>query len=173
LAWYRQGQVCILRKTVKHEIQEQNLFIKDMNQVIHTLWNELSASVKSELQKYAILYKKRYPSLRKRGNNAYSIFLMICHGLIRKFQLNSLSKIVLTSHLRVILSKMSIHLLVMQGVIKAVKYAYQLKGMLIKDHQSQDTPYHLKSIIISYPDQPHPYFSDVIHHKRAISGRDP
>jgi len=89
-------------------------------------------SSKRDLQKYANQYKKRYPSLRKRGNNAYSIFLMICHSIIRKFSLNSLSYLKLEQTISDILSLSSIHSLILQGIIRAVKNAYQLNQTIIK-----------------------------------------
>jgi hypothetical protein len=131
LAWYNQGKICIYRKKTSHEMQAQNLYIKAMNQVVHDLWKTLSFKSKRELQTYAQLYKKRYPSLRKRGNNAYSIFLMICHSLIRKYQLHQLAPIGLTTQLKQMLAVLSLYKMVLQGVLKVVKYAYRLNNSLL------------------------------------------
>jgi len=132
LAWYRNGKICIIRKYNDYTLQMQNLYIKEMNQIIHRLWSELSMSSKRDLQKYANQYKKRYPSLRKRGNNAYSIFLMICHSIIRKFSLNSLSYLKLEQTISDILSLSSIHSLILQGIISCKECAYQLNQTIIK-----------------------------------------
>ncbi len=131
LAWYRQGQICIFRKKTPHKMQTQNLYIREINLVVHTLWLDLSLKSKRELQTYVLQYKKRYPSLRKRGNNAYSIFLMICHGLIRKYQLNYLTQNKLTDQLRVMFESLSIYKLVLQGVLRVVKNAYRLNNELL------------------------------------------
>ncbi len=131
LAWYNKGQICIYRKKVHHEIQAQNLYIREINQVVHGLWQELSLGSKGELQAYAQQYKKRYPSLRKRGNNAYSVFLMICHSLIRKYQLNHLSQTGLTERLKDILESVSIYKLVLQGILKVVIHAYRFNHTLL------------------------------------------
>ncbi|HOD54306.1 MAG TPA: hypothetical protein PKJ08_07255, partial [Candidatus Cloacimonadota bacterium] len=131
LAWYNQGQICIYRKKTHHEMQAQNIYIRDINQMVHGLWQELSLRSKRELQAYALQYKKRYPSLRKRGNNAYSVFLMICHSLIRKYQLNQLSQAVLTEQLKQLLASMSIYKLVLQGILKVVIHAYRFNHALL------------------------------------------
>jgi len=131
LAWYNQGQICIYRKKTHHEMQAQNIYIRDINQMVHGLWQELSLRSKRDLQAYALQYKKRYPSLRKRGNNAYSVFLMICHSLIRKYQLSQMSQTLMTEQLRQLLTSMSIYKLVMQGILKVVKFAYQFNNILL------------------------------------------
>ena len=131
LAWYQKGQICIYRKKVPHEMQAQNLYIREINQVVHGLWQELRLRSKRDLQAYAFQYKKRYPSLRKRGNNAYSIFLMICHSLIRIFQLNQYSQTGLTERLKDILESVSIYKLVLQGILKVVIHAYRFNHALL------------------------------------------
>ncbi len=131
LAWYNQGKVCIVRKRVNHLMQTQNFYIREVNQVVHALWIELSIKRKREIQAYALLYKKRYPSLRKRGNNAYSIFLKICHSLIRLYHLDSFFPNDLTNQLRQLFSSLSIYKLVLKGILRFVRDSYKFNLTLI------------------------------------------
>ncbi len=130
-AWYCQGKICICRKKSEPCLQTQNVKIKDVNHVVHSLWQELKQKSKVELQKYASLYKKRYPSIRKRGNNAYSIFLMICHALIKVNKLSQIQKDDLLTILRNIISGMTIYQMVSEGILKRVKNCHQLKLQLL------------------------------------------
>ncbi len=132
-AWYCQGKKCICRKKSEPCLQTQNVKIKDVNHIVHSLWQELKQKSKVELQKYALLYKKRYPSLRKRGNNAYSIFLMICHALIRLNKLSPLQKNDLLTIVRNILSGMTIYQMVSEGILKRVKNCHQLRLQLLEN----------------------------------------
>jgi len=131
LAWYNHGKCCVSRHKRDYQVQTQNVFIKEMNGIIRKLWNEVSHSAKRDLKKYSLAYKRRYPALRKRGNNTYSIFLMICHSLIKFYHLNTLSSDYLYLKLKNLLSSYTIYQLVQKGLLKPVKNAYQLKKYMI------------------------------------------
>jgi len=129
LAWYNQGRICICRKKTEHIIQKQNLYIGQMNIIIRQIWLELPNSYRKDLKEYAAAYKKRYPALRKRGNNAYSSFLMICHGLIKKYALSEEESDFVYHDLKCLLSVSSVLELIRKGLLRPVKYAYRLNCM--------------------------------------------
>ncbi len=136
LAWYRQGQICVIRQIKEHKRQPQNIYIREINAVVHLIWQNLSIKVKKELQEYACSYKRRYPLLRKRGNNAYSVFLVICHTLIKKYQLSQLTRTEMASQLKVLLSSLSVYQLVLCGVLKLVKMVYQLHQSIYTEKEN-------------------------------------
>jgi len=88
LAWYAGGNVCIVRRKADRLLQKQNLSIIQINQITRMIWEKLAHPFKKDLAKYAHLYKKQYPGLRKRGISSYAVFLMISHSLVRRFSLN-------------------------------------------------------------------------------------
>jgi len=140
LAWYNKGKICLYRAKTEHQMQTQNFYIKEINSIVHGIWLDLSHQVKKEFQTYANAYKKRYPSLRKRGANSYAMFLMAVHTLIKKYQLHNRSQAELTGQLRNMLSRLSIYQLVLCGALKVVKYAYRMNLKLLSplksDHNS-------------------------------------
>jgi hypothetical protein len=143
LAWYNQGKCCVSRRKCEHQIQSQNIYIREMNSVIHCLWGEIDGSAKRDLKKYSVAYKLRYPTLRKRGNNTYSVFLMICHALIKYYHLKELSSDYLYLYLKDLLNDYSVYQMIQKGILKPVKNAYQLKKYIIKTYHV------IKSIKIS------------------------
>ncbi|HOD53516.1 MAG TPA: hypothetical protein PKJ08_03205, partial [Candidatus Cloacimonadota bacterium] len=52
-------------------------------------------------------------------------------SLIRKYQLSQMSQTLMTEQLRQLLTSMSIYKLVMQGILKVVKFAYQFNNILL------------------------------------------
>jgi len=126
LAWYNQGQVCILRKRPIFNWKAQHLKIKEINLICLTLWSEQSDGFKRDMKKYAKLFKTTYPGLRKRGVSAYSIFLILIHALIKRFSLNDISSDLLRSVLRKLLDSLSVFKAIQIRLLKRVPNAYRL-----------------------------------------------
>ncbi len=126
LAWYNQGKICILKKKPVFVCKAQHVKIKTVNRISQRLWAELSHKFKNDMALYARQYKITYPGLRKRGISAYSIFLKITHGLIRRFSLEALSESLLTDTLKDLLYGLSVHRCVQIKLLNRVPGVYQL-----------------------------------------------
>lgn len=135
LAWYAGGNVCIVRKKVKRELQKQNLSIIQINAISRMVWDGLTPPYKKDLAQYALLYKKEYPGLRKRGISSYAVFLMITHALIRRFSFNIENTVLCAELLKRLLADMSVKKAVELKILKRVSMYYQL---------NQNSLYHLK-----------------------------
>ncbi len=126
LAWYGNGNICIVRKQSKRQIQKQNLTIIQINRISKVLWDELDNHFKKDLARYARMYKQEYPSLRKRGISSYSCFLMIVHALIKRFCLNSENEHLCINVLEKLLHGLSVYKAIRLKLIKSVKVSYKL-----------------------------------------------
>ncbi len=126
LAWYGNGNFCIVRKQTKRQIQQQNLSIIQINRISKVLWDELDNHFKKDLARYARMYKQEYPSLRKRGISSYSCFLMIVHALIKRFSLNSENEHLCINVLKRLLHGLSVFKAISLKLIKSVKASYKL-----------------------------------------------
>jgi hypothetical protein len=126
LAWYQNGKICISRVLKDHQIQAQNFNIIQVNQITRAVWDRLCNPFKKDLAEYAKCYKTEYPTLRKRGISAYSVFLMVMHGLIKRFSIMTTDAekcIVIFDQL---LLKMSVLKLIRIKILKAVRKNYRL-----------------------------------------------
>ncbi len=132
LAWYQQGQICIMRKKTIPAFQKQNMNIIQVNRVTRSIWTQLSDLFKRDLSIYALRYKLSWPSLRKRGVSAYSIMLMITHALIRRFGLDTAQTENCSLLLIKMLEKYNIVQLIALKILKPVPKAYQLNQPLIR-----------------------------------------
>jgi len=126
LAWYQQGRVCVSRKQIQRSLQKQNMTIIQINQITKTLWQTLNPHFKKDLALYALNYKKEYPGLRKRGISSYAVFLMIVHGLIRRFSISYENQTACIFILEKILSPLSVTKAVQLKLLKWVKGNYRM-----------------------------------------------
>ncbi len=126
LAWYQNGRICISRVLKNHHMQPQNFNIIQVNQITRAVWDRLSEPFKKDLAEYAKRYKTEYPSLRKRGVSAYSVFLMVIHGLIRRFSIKTADTEKCVVLFEQFLLKMSVLKLIEIRIFKSVRKNYQL-----------------------------------------------
>jgi len=126
LAWYAGGQVCITRKRIERSLQKQNLSIIQINTISRMVWAELAIPFKKDLAKYALLYKKEYPGLRKRGISSYTVFLMITHALIRRFSLKTEDSVQCADLIKILLQNMTVKKAVELRLLKRVNQYYLL-----------------------------------------------
>ncbi len=126
LAWYQNGNICISRVLKQHKIQTQNFNIIQVNQITRAVWEGLSSSFKRDMAEYARLYKRDYPTLRKRGVSAYSVFLMVIHGIIKRFTLvtDNIDKCI--SLFEKLLHKMSVLKLIRIRILRPVSMCHRL-----------------------------------------------
>jgi len=78
------------------------------------------------MAEYARLYKRDYPTLRKRGVSAYSVFLMVIHGIIKRFTLvtDNIDKCI--SLFEKLLHKMSVLKLIRIRILRPVSMCHRL-----------------------------------------------
>jgi hypothetical protein len=126
LAWYQNGRICISRVLKDHHMQPQNFNIIQVNQITRAVWDRLSNPFKKDLAEYARRYKIQYPNLRKRGVSAYSVFLMVIHGLIRRFSIKTADAEKCSVVFDQLLLKMSVFKLIEFKILKPVRMSYQL-----------------------------------------------
>jgi len=126
LAWYQNGNVCISRKKIEHKTQLQNINIVKINQICKTRWDSLDTHFKNDLVKYASQYKKEYPALRKRGVSAYSVFLIVIHGLLRRFSIRIEESDKCISIFERLLQNISVFKLIRIKILKPVTMSYRL-----------------------------------------------
>jgi len=126
LAWYNQGKICILKKKPVFVCQKQHLMIQAINQISLKLWPEQSQKFKKDMAEYAKRYKVTYPGLRKRGISAYSIFLKIIHGLIKRFSLHEIGESHLNHTLKAMLMGLSVYKCILSNLLKRVNRMYCL-----------------------------------------------
>jgi len=126
LNWYQQGRICIAKNRKKPALQAQNIQIKRINQIVRQLWNELTTGFKKDLSAYAHAYKQYYPSLRKRGVSSYSCFLILIHGLIKRFGLKDKPDDLMVIILCELMTQLSIYKAVRINLLKKVPFVYQL-----------------------------------------------
>jgi len=126
LAWYQNGNVCISRKKIEHKTQLQNINIIKINQICKRLWNTLDPQFKRDMGRYAVQYKKEYPALRKRGVSAYSVFLIVIYGLIRRFYLRTEELEKCISMFEQLLQNISVFKLIRIKILKPVTRGYRL-----------------------------------------------
>ena len=130
LAWYNQGKICISRKPVERQIQKQNIHIREVNQIVRKLWNEITPKAKRDMALYAKAYKVKKVMLRKRGISAYGVMLMIVHALIKRFSLEGDS---LYAVLKTLLVDMSIKNAVKLGLLIKVSNIHQMNHRLTEE----------------------------------------
>jgi hypothetical protein len=126
LAWYQNGRVCISRVLKAHQMQSQNFNIIQVNQITRAVWDRLCNPFKKDLTEYAKRYKTEYPSLRKRGISAYSVFLMVIHGLIRRFSIMTTDAKKCISLFEQLLQNISVFKLIRIKILKPVSMGYRL-----------------------------------------------
>ncbi|MBP7564328.1 MAG: hypothetical protein KA886_11130 [Candidatus Cloacimonetes bacterium] len=126
LAWYNQGQICISRKKQHPKIQKQNIHIKIMNRICKNVWFNLMPAQKREMSLYAVLFKKTWPGLRKRGISSYSVLLMIVYRLIHRYQFNTENQEACSSLLLQWISRHSLYQMIQIKILKKVNDAYLL-----------------------------------------------
>jgi len=129
LAWYAGGRICIVRKKTERALQKQNLSIIQINAITKAVWETLNPSFKQDLARYAVRYKKEYPTLRKRGVSAYAVFLILIHALIKRFSLNTDNDLQCIKTLITILANLSIYQAIRLKLLKRVRACYQLNNI--------------------------------------------
>ncbi|HOD55273.1 MAG TPA: hypothetical protein PKJ08_12160, partial [Candidatus Cloacimonadota bacterium] len=103
-----------------------NFNIIQVNQITRAVWDRLSKPFMRDLAEYARRYKIEYPNLRKRGVSAYSVFLMVIHGLIRRFSIKTADAEKCSVVFDQLLLKMSVFKLIEFKILKPVRMSYQL-----------------------------------------------
>jgi len=146
LAWYNQGNICILKKKPLFVCQSQHLKIQTINQISLKLWAEQSQRFKKDMAEYAKRYKKKYPGLRKRGISAYSAFLMVVHALIRRFHIQYENHENAINIMSTLIKTLSVKKAIRLRLIKPVSDAYQLNQSAGND-QHVLYIHHEKSIV--------------------------
>ncbi len=141
LAWYQQGRICIMRNLRPHIMQEQNNKIKIVNKVSRQLWDVISKSFKKDLALYALAYKKTYPGLRKRGISSYGIMLMLVHGLIKRFSLQSLSEVSLYETVLKLISHLTVYKSVKLNLLRKLVSIHSLNHTAIDVSDSNTIPF--------------------------------
>ncbi|HOD54555.1 MAG TPA: hypothetical protein PKJ08_08525 [Candidatus Cloacimonadota bacterium] len=126
LAWYNHGQICISRKKQQPKIQKQNIHIKTMNRICKNVWSNLLPAQKRDMSLYAVLFKKTWPGLRKRGISSYSVLLMIVFHLIHRYQFNTGNQEACSLQLLHWISRHSLYQMIQIKILKKVDDAYLL-----------------------------------------------
>jgi len=137
LAWYACGSVCVVRRKTERSLQKQNLSIIQINAICKLIWEDLNPLFKKDLALYALKYKKKYPSLRKRGISSYAVFLMIIHALIKRFSLQIENQLLCVAILKRLLERLSVKKAVQLRLLKPVMKYYQFNHCIQYEQAEQ------------------------------------